>query len=318
MNKRNLLYSSLYLFLCLIGIFSQNLISQIGKPKIKNYLCDINSSSKVKSSRRDVMLFYSTSDGKGLRLAIQSLRSTGSLCRIILFISSTFSITNDFNDFASALHVEVIYNCDEKNDRSFNPHMLRFEYEKQWIIEHLHEIDRVFHSDVFDVFFQGDPFSNHVKKDKLTFIVEPHCVRSCGWNFAWTLACYNESGLNRMRHTYIACSGTIAGSVKDYLKLIHLMINQVEWKRCWNPSYDQPIFNWLLWNGIIKDNGIKYELAGCDSGFFTMQWCVLEKNVLINQHDQVISNLGSVPTYLHQYNRIPGFEDVLFKKCHLI
>ena len=173
----------------------------------------------------------------------------------------------------------------------------------QWIQQHKHEIDRILHSDSLDVFFQGDPFTSSISNDSLTFIVEPHCIRSCGWNIAWIDECYGRSGVNFHRHNFIICSGSISGNINEYHKLIELMISQDEWKTCWGPSHDQPILNHIVWSGLAKSLGIKYKLSGCDGGFFTMQWCVIDKNVLFNEHNQIISTGGSVPSYIHQYNR---------------
>jgi hypothetical protein len=67
--------------------------------------------------------------------------------------------------------------------------------------------------------------------------------------------------------------------------------SQQEWQTRWGPSLDQPIVNHLMWNGDIDRAGIKYGLTGCDGGFFTMQWCVSEAKVLLNEHNQVVSKL---------------------------
>ena len=36
--------------------------------------------------------------------------------------------------------------------------MTRYYYYHQWLSKHINEVDRVLHSDTFDVFFQSDPF----------------------------------------------------------------------------------------------------------------------------------------------------------------
>jgi hypothetical protein len=202
-------------------------------------------------------------------------------------------------------------------NRSFVPHMLRYESELAWLCKHGSEVDRVLHSDAFDVFFQGDPFTAHVSRDELTFVVEPHCIRSCGWNFAWLRRCYGSQAMGQFRFNFIVCSGSIGGPASEYMKLITLMTDQREWKSCWESSLDQPILNWLLWTGAIRKHGIRYRLSGCDGGFFTMQWCVTEGNVLMNEHGQVVSIEGAVPSYLHQYDRHPQFAAYVQEVCGL-
>lgn len=286
-------------------------------PSALNYLCDINSSTKGGSTRRDVVLFFATAYGEGLELAIRSLRSTGAKCRIILFTSKNFRPIPQFAKMVEALNIEIIPNCENTKKRDYVPHMIRFEFELEWLEKHSNEIDRVLHSDSFDVYFQGDPFANNIASDSLTFVVEPHCIRSCGWNLAWVRECYGGNIMGEMRRHFIVCSGSIAGGASDYIKLLKLMISQKEWEKCWQPSKDQPILNYLIWKGFVDKAGIKYSFTGCDGGYFTVQWCVLDKNIRFNEHNQIISLANSVPPFIHQYNRIDYLTDKLYRQCRL-
>jgi hypothetical protein len=195
--------------------------------------------------------------------------------------------------------------------------MLRYEAELSYLRSHQGSIDRVLHSDGLDVFFQGDPFAGHVSEPLLTFVVEPHCIRPCGWNFGWILKCYGERSAYELAHRFIVCCGSIGGPADEYAKLIGLMIAQAQWHTCWAASMYQPVLNWLLWTRRIHAAGIQYQLTGCDNGFLTMQWCVTEANVLRNEHEQVVSATGSVPSYLHPYNRSAPFARHLFSTCDL-
>ena len=121
-----------------------------------------------------------------------------------------------------------------------------------------------------------------------------------------------------MRHQFIICSGSIAGRADMYLKLLNLMIDSPEWSRCWNPSMDQPILNTLVWMGNVTKAGIKYSFTGCDNGFFTVQWCALEHKIRFNEHGQIISLMNTVPSYVHQYNRLADLTKNLYKRCRVI
>jgi hypothetical protein len=280
-------------------------------------ICNYNHSEPTGSSDRDVVFFYASRSGSGLRLSIKSLRSAGSLCRIILFAPSSFVPSSRDWDFFKEFSVDLVR---EEIDvgRSSIPHMIRYHYELQWLERHLGLIDRVLHSDAFDVFFQGDPFTSHILRTALTFVVEPHCIRSCGWNLAWIKRCYGEQGMEEMGHKFIICSGSIGGPAEDYTKLLKLMLERPEWTKCWGTSLDQPILNYLVWTGKVREAGIRYRLTGCDDGFFTMQWCVLEANVLRNEENQVVSLEGTVPSYVHQYNRNDKFSKELMKSCEVV
>jgi hypothetical protein len=123
--------------------------------------------------------------------------------------------------------------------------------------------------------------------------------------------------MDQLGHKFIICSGSIGGPAEDYTKLVRLMVNQSEWASCWGASLDQPILNYVVWSGRVREAGIRYRFTGCDDGFFTMQWCVLEANVLKNDDGQVVSMEGTIPSYLHQYNRNEPFARELYRRCDL-
>lgn len=331
----------LYLFISALTIFlvSRRSIKSSISSVDASYLCDINSSTRVSSTRRDVVLLFATNFAPGLELCIKSLRSTGSECRIVLFCAPGFVFSRYLQRLLQAMRVEVVPDCVETKNRQYVPHMLRFEYELDWLKKHRYgykgnttkslnsflnsndnddddTLDRIFHTDSFDVFFQGDPFE-YIPHDSLTFVVEPHQFRSCGWNLGWLTECYDGGVVSRMTHNFIICSGSIAGSIDHYIKLLELMIQQSAWSRCYKPSMDQPILNYLVWNGDVAKEGINYHLTGCDDGFLTVQWCVLENKPLYNDHGQIISTMKSVPSYIHQYNRLAPMMNRLYKQCHI-
>jgi hypothetical protein len=268
--------------------------------------CRFNRTEPATSTPRDVTFLFATKATSGLLLSLKSLRSTGALCRIILLISRRFRRSAAVAVFLREMGVEVSF-CPNPSNRSLVPHMLRYECELAWLRAHPSDVDRVLHTDAFDVFFQGDPFTRQVPRHHLTIVVEPHCIRSCGWNLGWINECYGGIARNEFAHRFIVCSGTISGNAVEYQRLVELMMKQKEWKSCWKRSLDQPILNWLLWKGVVASEGIPYRLVGCDSGFFTMQWCVTERKILMDEYNQVMSMEGVVPSYLHQYDRYPRF-----------
>ncbi|OHS94259.1 hypothetical protein TRFO_39552 [Tritrichomonas foetus] len=295
--------------------FEEKSLSQSPVQYDNKFFCTFNSSTKTSSTRRDVVLLFATGYASGLELCLKSLRSTGSQCTIVLFCSPDFHFTSYIERILTGLDIEVVRDCKETKGRKiFVPHMIRFEFELDWLLKHRNSVDRVFHTDSFDVFFQGDPFAN-IQNDTLTFVVEPHQIRSCGWNLAWLRECYGDQIMNSMGHRFIVCSGSVAGSSEHYIKLLKLMIDQNEWRTCYQPSKDQPILNYLIWNGLVEKAGIKYKLTGCDGGFFTVQWCVIEHTPLFNQHGQLVSTMNTVPSYVHQYNRLKPLTNYLFDIC---
>jgi hypothetical protein len=194
--------------------------------------------------------------------------------------------------------------------------MLRFRYEYDWLTDHLGEVDRILHTDAYDVFFQTDPFVDVVNRDYLSFVVEPHFIRACGWNLNWFEQCFGKT-VNRFKNNFIICSGSICGNADYYRKLVGMMLNTSQWESCYAPSKDQPILNYLVWSGQVRDAGIKYRFTGCDGGMMTLQWCVVNGEVRFNDAGQVLSPSNKVPAYLHQYPRLPSLQSYLFRSCRM-
>jgi hypothetical protein len=83
--------------------------------------------------------------------------------------------------------------------------MTRYHYEYDWLTNHSGEIDRVLHSDAYDIFFQADPFADVIKHEYLSFVVEPHFIRGCGWNLNWFEQCFGTAP-EHFKNSFIICS----------------------------------------------------------------------------------------------------------------
>lgn len=268
------------------------------------------------SSRRDVLFLYGTSIHNGLFLALKSLRATKANCRVVLFVPSAFQPTYSFTKFTKDYDIEVINGSDMTRKGDTVPHMLRYEYEAKWIEEHIDEVDRVIHTDGYDVFFQSDPFVVLKDNSSLIFIAESIKLGQCEWNANWVIDCYNFSALEKIKNDAIICSGVILGQAKQYLRFVKYMIETPQWTSCWDDSYDQPIVNWLVYSGKLKDLGIEYKLISCDSDVLNMQWCLYGREPQLSKKEYVMSpNHRVEPALLHQYNRFPDLMKKLGQKC---
>lgn len=325
MNAKNKIYASrIAINLLYIGFILPFLLFNYVKPEynlpsiLYPNVCNFTRNLYRGSTKRDALLLSVDKFHPGLELAVRSLRSTGSQCRIIILAARQIQITPYIKRLFKELDVEIYDNCINKNpSRNYVPHMLRYEFELQWIEQNIDKLDRVFHADAFDVYFQKDPFGPEIYKDKLMFVLEPHAFRSCGWNLAWMKRCYGDDVTQRFRDKYIICSGSIIGGAKPYLSFLKLMINTQEWETCWEPSLDQPIVNFLVYDKVLDENNIKYDITGCNGNFLTMQWCLIKDTIPMNQNKQVTSMVGTVPAFLHQYNRNKPLETQLRQRCRI-
>ena len=318
-SKKFLFLSIIYPLGCIFVLIAGPYIQRFAPKKIKyvRQFCQINITQEPSSSNRDVLLLFSSQYVDTLELCLKSLRESGSKCRVILLVTGSFTIDRRASKLLKALNVEIIPNCEDLQGRAFSPHMLRYEFEYQWLRKNSQNVDRIFHSDSLDVFFQSDPFTPKVQNNSLLFVVEPHELKSCVWNTHWAEGCYNQQTVQMLKNNFIVCSGSIMGGANQYIQLLELMFKQKEWSSCWGPSHDQPILNYLIWSGEIKNAGIQYDFTGCEGGFFTAQWCTYDLTIKTNQYNQIISEHGSTPSFVHQYNRIKGLTQILLSKCNV-
>ena len=307
---------SVALLIAAIYVSVQSFISEPDNDS--NQMCPVIPLKSTASTKNDVIFFMATGTVKPeLKLAIKSLKSTGTQAKLVLITDVDFNPSIEDATFLKQSDVELYRRVTPPINKTIVPHMIRYKYEYEWLLNHT-LISRVFHSDAYDVYFQKDPFgAASLNKEKLTFVVEPHPIRSCGWNQNWFESCYGDRELLKYKNEFIICSGSIIGNATEYIKLLEIMLNTSEWDKCYGISMDQPILNHLVWSGELKEKGVNYKFTGCDGGFMTVQWCVVNRMVNINDKGQILSPAGHVPAYLHQYNRVDKLEKYLYKSCQM-
>jgi hypothetical protein len=132
----------------------------------------------------------------------------------------------------------------------------------------------------------------------------------------WFEQCFGTAP-EHFKNSFIICSWSIGGYAEYYYRLIGLMLNTSQWQTCYASSKDQPILNYLVWSGKASQAGIKYRFVGCDGGLMTLQWCVVNKEVKFDEYGNVLSPSNTIPAYLHQYPRLDGLKEILFKRYGL-
>jgi hypothetical protein len=235
----------------------------------------------------------------------------------VLFTAHEFSPTRQFSTIVKKFGVELIPDCDPRDGRPLHGHMLRYEFEADWINDNLDQIDRIMHSDCYDVFFQGDPFCDFAPFDHIRLVKEDQLISQCDWNSNWIKQCYNNDTWYHIRDYNVICTGIITGNATQYLRLIRFMMHLPEWRRCWDSSKDQPIFNNLHWTGIFEAHDFTFSYTDCFHGLFTMHWCQREKPIRFTPENLLLTPMGDVPFLLHQYNRYQRVIDDLTRKCKM-
>lgn len=101
--------------------------------------------------------------------------------------------------------------------RNWHPATLRFFLYEAWLIAHDGQYRRILHSDVRDVVFQRDPFSEPWSAGIHAFLENPRLtIGNEPYNAAWIEACFGRSVLEKCADKPIACCGVILAEREDW------------------------------------------------------------------------------------------------------
>jgi hypothetical protein len=194
---------------------------------------------------------------------------------------------------------------------------VRWEWYFRFLSEHIHEFDRVFHTDAFDAFFQGDPFAPLISSNALFLLSEDHRIGSCPVNSQWVLKCAGNVALKSVKQKLVLCSGSVIGGALLFLQLVAAMVNRSGWDDCWQKGYDQGAFNYLVYSELVHK--IPVRLLGCESGYITMGYCSASQIRFFDAKKRVITPLlRRSAIYVHQYNRYKVVDRELQRKCGVV
>ena len=132
----------------------------------------------------------------------------------------------------------------------------------------------------------------------------PRTIRECGWNSKWVLACFGESGLEKVGDNVISCSGTVLGTWDDALAYAGLVGDLIEARPdCEQLGIDQGIHNYLLFNGDLAKVVSSLQILSNEEGFVVSVQSL--PNIRRNRMGQVVNENGEVAAVVHQYDRNP-------------
>jgi hypothetical protein len=305
------------ILLTLVAFFRRPPPEFIGYIRPRSYPCAFESPWPITSTNRDAILFYATHWKPGLQLSLVSLLSTGTRCRIVLFVPGDFEANGVFMRLVKQFDIEIVRDCGIHKNFLPHGHLLRYECEEKWIAQNLHSLDRVMHSDSYDVFFQGDPFQPVIPHDKILLVKEDFAISQCDWNTQWIKECFGRATWNKIRDNNIICTGVIAGNASEYMRMVQYMRMRPEWTECWDDSQDQPILNNLLWTGAFAVHQFEFVYIGCFNGIFTMHWCQGAQELNFTGDNLLRTPNGDLPFLLHQYNRYQRVINALTEKCKM-
>jgi hypothetical protein len=191
----------------------------------------------------------------------------------------------------------------EQNWRTLEYHLeglqsLRYVHYREYIDQKAIDADYVMISDVRDVVFQSDPFSQVAGSELRVFLEPAHVqIRSNLFNSRWLLNLYGPQVLDLIGDHVVSCSGTTLGTRAGILRYLTSMATQINSKPMPLGSHDQGIHNYLLRTGGLDPVDVVDNEAG---EVLTMG----ELNSVREDDSGLIRNSsGAAPAVLHQYDR---------------
>lgn len=161
---------------------------------------------------------------------------------------------------------------------------------------------RVLLTDVVDVLFQADPFSNVPDGQLLCYLeVAGRSIGDCPLNSRWIQEIFGDRELRKLRNHGIICSGTTMGTqdaIQDYIdRLLYYAPPKIlaplgQGRR----GHDQGIHNYLLRNGLLPfariiPNGVHVFTVGS----------VPEEQLIPAPGGQILTQEGVLCPIVHQY-----------------
>jgi hypothetical protein len=267
-------------------------------------LCSFAPLHTPTSSRRDVILAAALTELKRVEYFLRTLRTTGTRARIILFLDNAETASVDWLRFFQACDIEPVFVEHVNPVIRSAPKLSRYYFYQQWLLKHIDEVDRVIHTDTFDVIFQSDPFLPHLNASKLYFTFEPVTLGDSHWTMQWIQQCYGKDSVKPFRRLPVSCSGVTAGGARPFLTYLTVLLAHPVWTSCFGHSLDQAHHNWLWYNGQFGAAGLEIESLDCNSEFLTMHFCCNRASCALRDNGVIYgNNTGRAPVLVHQYNR---------------
>ena len=272
--------------------------------------------TKANSSPNDVIFAAAIGKVENIIPFLRTLRTTGSLCRVVLCLDKDAknALSNEVYNYALNCGCQFIFlNKNVKNnDRWSAIHYVRF-----LMLHFLEEnrnanIDRILNFDLFDTVFQGDPFNYQVDHRYINVADEGQTIDQilimrfwCSWTFR-LYESYKD-------YIYI-CSGYVGASYKNMITFLRLFLHLCD---MYNGN-DQALYNYIY----LRHFGDKYNIPRAPLRqnelvlHASIKWLYFDYKKMITIGDaRSMRNDDFFPAVVHQYYRNSNFMLSVVKAC---
>jgi hypothetical protein len=177
-----------------------------------------------------------------------------------------------------------------------------FAYEQ--IVRKNPNIERIFLTDVGDVFFQGDPFPMLPERGLAAFL-EDSTIGACEYNAGWIRDAYGAARLDELADLPVSCSGTVAGDRAGVLRYLEAMCRELRAHQGKSFGGDQGHHNHLI-HGELADTTTRVE-----NRTGAVQTLHHQQRFEFDRLGRLVNTDGRVCPVIHQFNRHPVFFPLL-------
>ena len=227
------------------------------EPNEKCKSCNFSIQNDLPDSTKNDFIFASAINvTKNIIIFCRTLRTTGSKAQIVFVLDTNAmkSVSDTTYQYAINCGAQFINIGDVSN---FSPKYIGYFAFFNLIEKNIHLMNRIIIIDLFDIVFQGDPFSSRLSGEQVQIADEGTYFN--GININWTIQSQkNVTFLNSWLSNPYLCSGYIGGDAKSIYLFLLLFCDVADI----NGLHDQGLVNYLHFSGQFKDFGINMVTSG--------------------------------------------------------
>jgi hypothetical protein len=185
-----------------------------------------------------------------------------------------------------------------------HPSNLRYFLYQEYLQIHGKNYNRILHSDVRDVVFQGNPFHYPWRKGLKCYLESrENTIENEPFTSGWIAGIFGNDILNQMKDKPISCSGVTMGTANEFLQYLSVLTDLLRRAPLSEHGYDQGAHNYIVHYRLCEslllyeDSG---EMVATISGYRKF------KSILLDYQLRVLNPITGKPVEIvHQYDRMP-------------
>ena len=178
-----------------------------------------------------------------------------------------------------------------------------------------HAYHRVLVTDVRDVLFQGDPFTQLTAPELAVSIeTRSYTIATERHNRGWIEKTYGSNVLERIGGNPPSCVGVTYGGGEAMSSYLDRMVDEIlrlRSRTAREGGADTAIHNLLLWTGQLGSAQLM-EALGPRSAVATLNE-IPEEDLALDSEGRLLNRDGSAPSVVHQYDRQPRISQRLLR-----